>query len=62
MCWLHAAATTLTLSSVAVLRRGNTTNQFILTKGDNNPADDIDFYAVGQKHLDRSQVVGRVKG
>jgi signal peptidase I len=37
--------------------------QYLLTKGDNNPSDDIALYARGQIHLDREEeVIGLVKG
>ena len=37
--------------------------QYLLTKGDNNPTDDIALYARGQIHLDREkEVLGLVKG
>ena len=38
------------------------TDQFILTKGDNNPMDDLVFYKRGQTHLERNHIVGRVNG
>ncbi len=42
--------------------RANTPLQ-LLTKGDNNAADDTELYARGQSHLDRSRdVVGSVVG
>jgi len=35
----------------------------LLTKGDNNPTDDIDLYANGQFYLDReTEVIGSVIG
>jgi len=35
----------------------------LLTKGDNNPTDDIDLYASGQFYLDReTEVIGSVVG
>lgn len=37
--------------------------QFLLTKGDNNPTDDIELYARGQTYLDRQEeIVGLVEG
>ncbi|KDE06867.1 signal peptidase I [Microbotryum lychnidis-dioicae p1A1 Lamole] len=39
----------------------NTTEQWILTKGDNNMADDVDLYN-GIKYLQRSHIVGKVQG
>ena len=37
--------------------------QYLLTKGDNNPTDDIDLYARGQTHLDRQEeIIGLVEG
>ena len=36
-------------------------NQLVLTKGDNNPVDDIALYR-GLKHLERKHVVGKVRG
>jgi signal peptidase I len=37
--------------------------QFLLTKGDNNPADDIELYARGQTYLDRQEeIIGLVEG
>lgn len=37
--------------------------QLLLTKGDNNPLDDLDLYAYKQMYLDReAEVVGSVKG
>ena len=37
--------------------------QYLLTKGDNNPSDDIPLYARGQIYLDREEeVIGLVKG
>ncbi|SGY25818.1 BQ5605_C018g08670 [Microbotryum silenes-dioicae] len=41
--------------------RRNTTEQWILTKGDNNMADDVDLYN-GIKYLQRSHIVGKVQG
>ena len=36
--------------------------QFLLTKGDNNPTDDIELYARGQTYLDREEeIVGVVE-
>ncbi|ODQ51625.1 signal peptidase I [Saitoella complicata NRRL Y-17804] len=38
-------------------------DQKLLTKGDNNPTDDLELYARGQTHLSReSEVVGMVRG
>jgi signal peptidase len=40
-----------------------TEKQFLLTKGDNNPADDIELYARGQTFLDRKEeIIGLVEG
>ena len=37
--------------------------QYLLTKGDNNPADDIELYARGQTYLDRQEeIIGLVEG
>ena len=37
--------------------------QFLLTKGDNNPTDDIELYARGQTYLDRQEeIIGLVEG
>lgn len=37
--------------------------QFLLTKGDNNPTDDIELYARGQVYLDRQEeIIGLVYG
>ena len=36
-------------------------NQLLLTKGDNNPMDDIDLYQ-GLSHIERKHVVGKVRG
>ena len=37
--------------------------QFLLTKGDNNPTDDIELYARGQIYLDRQEeIIGLVEG
>jgi signal peptidase I len=37
--------------------------QFLLTKGDNNPADDIELYARGQTYLNRQEeIIGLVEG
>ena len=36
-------------------------DQLVLTKGDNNPVDDIALYR-GLKYLERKHVVGKVKG
>ena len=41
--------------------RANSTEQTLLTKGDNNPSDDLVLYN-GMKHLKRSHIVGKVKG
>lgn len=41
---------------------GNTTDQFLLTKGDNNPMDDLQFYKRGQSHLERTHIIGKVQG
>jgi signal peptidase I len=36
--------------------------QFLLTKGDNNPTDDIDLYARGQTYLNREEeIIGLVE-
>jgi hypothetical protein len=39
----------------------NPEDQLVLTKGDNNPVDDIALYR-GLKYLERKHVVGKVKG
>ncbi|GAA6061313.1 hypothetical protein JCM10212_005427 [Sporobolomyces blumeae] len=39
----------------------DTTEQWLLTKGDNNPSDDVVLYN-GMKHLKRSHIVGKVQG
>ncbi|KAF9645491.1 hypothetical protein BDM02DRAFT_3120175 [Thelephora ganbajun] len=39
----------------------NPEDQLVLTKGDNNPVDDIALYR-GLKHLERRHVVGKVRG
>ncbi|KAJ3047794.1 Signal peptidase complex catalytic subunit S11C [Rhizophlyctis rosea] len=39
-----------------------TGEQFILTKGDNNPVDDRGLYQPGQMWIKREHVIGRVKG
>ena len=36
-------------------------NQLLLTKGDNNPGDDIELYR-GLSHLERKHIVGKVRG
>ena len=37
--------------------------QYLLTKGDNNPTDDIELYARGQTYLDRQEeIIGLVEG
>ena len=36
-------------------------DQLVLTKGDNNPVDDIGLYR-GLKYLERKHVVGKVRG
>jgi signal peptidase I len=37
--------------------------QYLLTKGDNNPSDDIELYARGQIYLDRQEeIIGLVEG
>lgn len=43
------------------IRADNPLNQEILTKGDNNPYDDITLYK-NLKWLERRHVVGKVKG
>ncbi|CAK7894261.1 signal peptidase complex catalytic subunit Sec11p [[Candida] anglica] len=47
-----------------VLREHHNENkQFLLTKGDNNPVDDLNLYAKKQAYLDQSKdLVGTVKG
>src|ERR1700724_3281113 len=44
--------------------RGNAVEkQFLLTKGDNNPTDDIELYARGQTYLNRQEeIIGLVEG
>ncbi|KAJ2782330.1 Signal peptidase complex catalytic subunit [Coemansia interrupta] len=39
-----------------------TGRQYLLTKGDNNPIDDRGLYSRGQLWIDRSEIIGRVKG
>jgi hypothetical protein len=39
----------------------NPDDQRLLTKGDNNPVDDIGLYR-GLEHLERKHVVGKVRG
>ena len=39
----------------------NPESQLVLTKGDNNPVDDIALYR-GLKYLERRHVVGKVRG
>ncbi|GAA5889275.1 hypothetical protein JCM16303_002536 [Sporobolomyces ruberrimus] len=39
----------------------NSTEQELLTKGDNNPSDDLVLYN-GMKHLKKSHIVGKVQG
>ena len=39
----------------------NPEDQLVLTKGDNNPVDDIALYR-GLKYLERKHVVGKVRG
>lgn len=39
----------------------NPDDQLVLTKGDNNPVDDIALYR-GLKYLERKHVVGKVRG
>lgn len=39
----------------------NLKDQLVLTKGDNNPVDDIALYR-GLKYLERKHVVGKVRG
>lgn len=36
--------------------------QLLLTKGDNNHADDIGLYAKGMQWVERDHVVGKVRG
>lgn len=45
-------------------QRGNAVEkQFLLTKGDNNPTDDIELYARGQTYLNRQEeIIGLVEG
>lgn len=47
-----------------VMRHHSSDNkQLLLTKGDNNPMDDLDLYAYKQMYLDRdSEILGTVKG
>jgi signal peptidase I len=41
----------------------NTSSPKLLTKGDNNQADDIELYARGQSYLDRKEdIIGSVRG
>lgn len=43
-------------------RAADPSEVFVLTKGDNNWADDIGLYAPGQKWLERKHIMGRVVG
>jgi signal peptidase I len=44
-------------------RKDGVEKQFLLTKGDNNPTDDIELYARGQIYLDRQEeIIGLVYG
>ena len=50
--------TTQLLSSASIVP-----NNMLLTKGDNNNADDTELYARGQDHLNRQEdIVGSVRG
>jgi len=52
-----------TLESSALLTFGRSKPLQLLTKGDNNAADDTELYARGQSYLERSKdVVGSVVG
>jgi signal peptidase len=43
--------------------KDSVSKQFLLTKGDNNPTDDIELYARGQIYLDRQEeIIGLVYG
>ena len=35
---------------------------YYLTKGDNNNIDDVPLYPVGQRYLDRRDIIGSVRG
>jgi signal peptidase I len=49
-----------------VIKQHTTTTkekQYLLTKGDNNPTDDVELYARGQTYLDRQEeIIGLVEG
>lgn len=46
---------------LTALRRPRTLAQMILTKGDNNPTDDIGLYR-GLPWLEHKHIVGKVRG
>jgi signal peptidase len=41
---------------------GNDADEYLLTKGDNNPVDDRGLYNPGQLWIKQSDIVGKVKG
>ncbi|KAJ9117785.1 Signal peptidase complex catalytic subunit [Naganishia adeliensis] len=43
-------------------RTSSNASQLLLTKGDNNHADDIALYAKGMQWVEREHVVGKVRG
>lgn len=47
--------------SVFTTSRKDSNEQWILTKGDNNQADDVGLYN-GMRYLKRSHIVGKVQG
>lgn len=47
--------------AVVSLSRKDSNEQWILTKGDNNHADDVGLYN-GMRYLKRSNIVGKVQG
>ena len=63
-----SAPSSVQVADSLLFNRGNTEavvpkpdDQLLLTKGDNNPVDDIGLYR-GLKHLQRKHVVGKVRG
>ena len=53
-------AHTLELSELHADRCGDRPKAKLLTKGDNNGADDTDLYAKGQDYLERKDIIGSV--
>ena len=49
------------LTHLFVSRRRDGNDQFIRTKGDNNPVDDVGLYR-GPKYLKREDMIGKVQG